>query len=104
MLYANMLSIAKTVLSSEDAKIINETIFFGSTGQIIFSAVDCSGTVHEIHITGDKKIHVTRFCAPLNQVCVSDWVDISEDSIPELEPLGYTINTYEVVQSEHTAY
>ncbi len=104
MLYANMLSIAKTVLSSEDAKIINETIFFGSTGQTIFSAVDCSGSVYEIHITGDKKIHVTHFCAPLNQVCVSDWVDISESSIPELEPLGYTVSTYEFVNSEHTAY
>ncbi len=104
MLYANMLSIVKTVLSSEDAKIINETIFFGSTGQVIFSAVDGSGTVHEIHITNDKKIRVTRFSSILNQFSVSEWVDISEDSIPELEPLGYTISTYEVVQSEHTAY
>lgn len=104
MLYANMLSIAKTVLSSEDAKIINETIYFGDMGQAIFSAVDGSGVVHEIHITSDKRIHVTRFSSALNQVFVADWIDITESSIPELEPLGYTVSTYEFVQSEHTAY
>lgn len=100
MLYVNMLSIAKTVLSSEDAKIINETIYFGDMGEIIFSAVDGSGLVHEIHITDSKRVIVTTVSCVLNQISVDQWSDISENSIPELEHLSHTVSTFEIVSVE----